>query len=279
MAGLTVEAGEETMEKKYLPEEKMLPLVHIVRRFVAGKGKGQPAAGTVRTVTGYETGIYLTDGGSITINGVRHPLKRYHIRFLRQGDRVSSEPEYTCDSIYFDFGEEDVFYENEMLSAIPSFFAGNESHGFLFQRIAECAKNEETGSAVMLNGLLLQLLGSYYHLTHSRDHYSEVVVACLNYMKEHMGGHVTLAELGTYTGYSPLHVLRLFKDGTGRTPHAHLTNMRISYAKELLTEENTTLAAVASACGFESESHFQSLFKKQTGITPGKYRKSARELY
>ena len=266
------------MERRYLPEEKMLPSIHIVRRFVAEKEQRKPSSGGVRTVTGYETGIYLTDGGSITINGETHRLKPYHIRFLRAGDRVSSEPEYTCDSIYFDFGEEDVFHENEMLSAIPSFFAGNESHAFLFQRIADCARNEVTGSAAMLNGLLLQLLGSYYHLTHSQEDYSEVVVKCLNYMKEHLSGHVTLTELGALTGYSPLHVLRLFKNSTGRTPHACLTNMRITHAKDLLTDGNATLAVIASACGFESESHFQSLFKKQTGITPGKYRKFAREL-
>lgn len=267
------------MDKKYLPEETMLPVIHMVRRFAAKKDMGHPNTKAVRIVKGYETGIYLTTGGSITINGEAHELKRHHIRFLREGDQVSSEPDYTCDSIYFNFGAGDVFYENEMLSAIPSFFMGNESHAFMFQRITEYAKNEETGSVAILHGLLLQLIANYYHLFHSKENYNKVVLDCLDFMKKRMNEHVTLEELGVLTGYSPVHVLRLFKASTGRSPHAHLTNMRIAYAKELLTNENATLATIASACGFESESHFQSLFKKQTGITPGKYRRYTRELY
>lgn len=266
------------MEKGYLPEERMLPAIHLVRRFTASAGQGHPVAKSVRVVKGYETGIYLTNGGSIIINGERHALQRYHIRFLREGDRVSSEPGYTCDSIYFDFGDSGVFYENEMLAAIPSFFMGNESHAFLFQKIAEYAKSGETGAAAAMNGLLLQMISGYYHLLHSKEDYSETVKSCLSYMKEHLGEHITLSDLGDFTGYSALHVLRLFKENTGRTPHAHLTKMRIAYAKELLAEGNDPLAAVASACGFDSESHFQSLFKKQTGITPGKYRKYAMQL-
>lgn len=266
------------MERKYLPEEEMLPSVHMVRRFTAPGDREGSGGKKVRTVSRYETGIYLTNGGSITINGETHGLKRYDIRFLRAGDQVSSEPEYTCDSIYFDFGDDKIFYDNEMLSAIPSFFAGHESHAFLFQRIAECAKNDGTGTIAAANGLLLQLLSSYYQLSHSKESYSEVVVNCLEYMKAHMGEPVTLEELGRVTGYSALHVLRLFKVNTGRTPHAHLTKMRIAYAKELLADEETAMAEIASACGFASESHFQTLFKKQTGITPGKYRKYAREL-
>lgn len=261
-----------------MPEEKMLPAIHIARRFVASADKEPFVGKTVRTVRGYETGIYLTNGGSLTINGETYPLKRYDIRFLREGDQVSSEPEYTCDSIYFNFGDKDCFYENEMLSAIPSFFAGQESHAFLFQRIAEHVRSEETGAAAAANGLLLQLISGYYQLSHSSESYSAVVVKCLEYMKAHMDRHVTLKELGVLTGYSPLHVLRLFKAGTGRTPHAHLTRMRIACARELLCDEDMALAEIASACGFDSESHFQTLFKKQTGITPGKYRKYAREL-
>lgn len=266
------------MEKKYLPEEEMLPVIHMVRRFVATTDKETPGGKSVRTVSGYETGIYLTNGGSITINGVTHRLKRYDIRFLREGDQVTSEPEYTCDSIYFNFGNDKIFHDNEMLSAIPSFFAGQESHAFLFVRIADYAKNVDTGTIAASNGLLLQLLSSYYQLSHSRESYSAVVVKCLEYMKVHMGEHVTLEDLGRITGYSGLHVLRLFKISTGRTPHTHLTKMRIACAKELLADKESSMAEIASACGFASESHFQTLFKKQTGITPGKYRKYAREL-
>jgi AraC family transcriptional regulator len=33
------------------------------------------------------------------------------------------------------------------------------------------------------------------------------------------------------------------------------------------------IAAIAAACGFSGQSHLNAVFKRMTGVTPGKYRK------
>lgn len=266
------------MEKEYLSEAEMLPRVKLVRKFRATE-KAEPGHCTpVRIVEGYETGIYLTDGGEITINEQRHALQQYDVRFLRAGDRVSSRSDYLCQSIYFDFGREDVFHENELLGSIPAFFRGTKENARLFERIDACMRSTETGAAAQMNACMLQLLLDFYAQFHSSETYSAAVLTCIAYMKEHLGEPITLEDMGRATDYSALHLLRLFKRDTQKTPHAYLTALRMAHARELLADGELPIAEIASRCGLESESHFQSLFKRQTGMTPGRYRKQARAL-
>lgn len=260
---------------EYLAEERMLPAVRLVRRFASSE-KVKPGQTTpTRIVTGYETGVYLTDGGEITINGERHALRRYDVRFLREGDAVFSRPEYTCLSIYFDFGEIGVFHHNELLDAIPSYFPGTREMVRLFERIESAAGSGSVGSAAAVNACMLELLLSFYTQFHSRETYCRAVLSCIEYMKDNLAQPISLEDLGRLTDYSALHILRLFKKDTQKTPHAYLTALRMARARELLVNEELPVAEIAAQCGFESESHFQSLFKKQTGMTPGQYRKHA----
>ena len=268
------------MKKVYLPEADMLPRVRLVRTFRCSEKAQMGQSTPLRRVTGYETGIYLTDGGEITINGQTYPLSKYDIRFLREDDEVSSRPDYVCRSIYFGFGEDGVFYENELLASIPSLFHGEKEHARLFERIDACMKSSGTGTGItaQMNAFMLQLLLDFYGKFHSRETFSKAVLVCIEYMKEHISEPVSLEELGRLTDYSALHILRLFKRDTQKTPHAYLTALRMAYARELLAEEDWPIMEIAERCGFESESHFQLIFKRECGMTPGRYRKQARML-
>lgn len=75
------------------------------------------------------------------------------------------------------------------------------------------------------------------------------------------------------TGYHEDHVRRRFKEETGLTPLAYLTNMRLTYAQGLLLQENyVSIVDVAEKCGFGDSFYFSRLFKKQFGMSPLNYR-------
>lgn len=58
----------------------------------------------------------------------------------------------------------------------------------------------------------------------------------------------------------------------------HIRNLRIEKAKALLTEcPEITISETASACGFSDYNYFITVFKKLTGISPGKYRTARRQ--
>jgi AraC family transcriptional regulator len=84
---------------------------------------------------------------------------------------------------------------------------------------------------------------------------------------------VSLLELAQECRLSVTHFVRSFRRSTGVSPHQWLLARRISKAKSLLTESNQTLADIAFACGFSSQSHFTAAFKSSTEVSPGRWRR------
>jgi AraC family transcriptional regulator, regulatory protein of adaptative response / methylphosphotriester-DNA alkyltransferase methyltransferase len=65
---------------------------------------------------------------------------------------------------------------------------------------------------------------------------------------------------------------RLFRQQFGLTPAEYLGRLRLKKAVECLSTAQMNLLNIAFICGFGSLSGFYAHFKKQFGITPGKYR-------
>ena len=57
------------------------------------------------------------------------------------------------------------------------------------------------------------------------------------------------------------------------TPRAYVQHRRVEQAKQLLAESTQSLAQVAVEAGFGTQSRFTSTFKRETGFTPGEYRR------
>lgn len=60
---------------------------------------------------------------------------------------------------------------------------------------------------------------------------------------------------------------------TGKGYKDYVIGLRISYAKELLTQTDLSVADVCEKVGYGNISHFINVFKKSTGFTPAKYRR------
>jgi AraC family transcriptional regulator of arabinose operon len=65
----------------------------------------------------------------------------------------------------------------------------------------------------------------------------------------------------------------LYKTLFGVPFQADIIQMRIDYAKELITCTNLPLEQVAYTCGYTNEVHFYRQFLAKTGMTPGDYRR------
>lgn len=85
---------------------------------------------------------------------------------------------------------------------------------------------------------------------------------------------VSLPELARECRISVPHFVRGFRRSTGTSPHQWLLGRRISKAKELLGWSNLSLAEIALACGFSSQSHFSAAFKSSTTLSPGQWRRA-----
>jgi len=91
------------------------------------------------------------------------------------------------------------------------------------------------------------------------------------YIDAHFAADVSLDDLANQAGRTRYSVLRAFRRNTGMTPHAYLLNRRVEQARRSLAS-GRPLAETAFDCGFCDQSHFTRVFKRHTGVTPGRYR-------
>ena len=69
------------------------------------------------------------------------------------------------------------------------------------------------------------------------------------------------------------HFLRMFRDCYGITPHQFVIDVRLTVARQLLTETEEPVSAICRQTGFESFSSFSGLFRQRFGSSPTSYRK------
>ncbi|MET9251912.1 AraC family transcriptional regulator [Nonomuraea sp. NPDC003709] len=100
------------------------------------------------------------------------------------------------------------------------------------------------------------------------------VRAAVAMMRERLADPVTLADIAGEVHLSVFHLVRVFKEATGVTPHRFLTRLRIEEAKRLLRETDLAIAQVAPRCGFASPGALSAAFLRHTGARPSVYRNS-----
>jgi AraC-like DNA-binding protein len=97
------------------------------------------------------------------------------------------------------------------------------------------------------------------------------------YLAENYAENVALEQLAGLAGLSPFHFSRLFCEQFGMPPHAFQNQVRVARAKSLLLE-GYAVARVAAQTGFADQSHLTRQFKRLTGVTPGHYRQSSKNV-
>jgi AraC family transcriptional regulator len=100
----------------------------------------------------------------------------------------------------------------------------------------------------------------------------ERVQRVCDYVEAHLDDQLTLANLAGVACLSPYHFSRSFKRAVGVGPQRYVMQRRIERAKTLMRRSNQSLAVIAQEVGFADQSHLTSLFRRETGITPGRYR-------
>jgi len=88
-----------------------------------------------------------------------------------------------------------------------------------------------------------------------------------NFTKE-----IPLDQVATLANMSKHSFCRYFKSRTQKTFVQFVNEVRISESCRLITENKLQITNIAFACGFNSLSNFNKIFKSIKGITPSKYR-------
>jgi AraC-like DNA-binding protein len=94
----------------------------------------------------------------------------------------------------------------------------------------------------------------------------------IEHIQQNLDEDLTLAELAAVVYMSPYHFARLFKCSTGLPPHQFVVRQRIARACAFLAAREPSIARISQMVGFGTPSHFTTVLRRVTGITPRGYR-------
>jgi AraC family transcriptional regulator len=99
---------------------------------------------------------------------------------------------------------------------------------------------------------------------------------CLQRVRDYVEGHLdedlSLTVLADIACLSPYHFSRSFKQATGVGPQRYVIQRRLERAKTLMRRTSRPLAFIAQEAGFADQSHLTSIFHREMGVTPGRFR-------
>lgn len=114
---------------------------------------------------------------------------------------------------------------------------------------------------------------SSYSSSHTRGLEDFLV---LNYIQEHIDT-VTLADISRHFGFSLSYCSKLIKNTTGMGFSEWKRALRVRKGERLLVNTTDTINNISLSLGYENTETFIRIFKKETGMTPGQYRKNSQK--
>jgi len=124
----------------------------------------------------------------------------------------------------------------------------------------------------------LELPSSPARRTHRRGGLSPAALRRVHlFVEANIERTIHLDDMARRAGLSPYHFARAFKVSAGVTPRAFVEARRIDRAKQLIHQSHHSLAEIAVASGFGTQSRLTTTFKRRTGFTPAEFRRGRAE--
>ncbi len=186
--------------------------------------------------------------------------------------------EYLCNCIdmimklYFGFAPSGNMNGQELDESVITFtelapYDEIEIYSILMQFIAFCGKNLSTFREI-----------DSVNDSNTLKNNNSLNSVC-NYISEHFTEDISLEQIADYAGFSKYHFERIFSEYTGVTFYQYLLQMRINYAKTLLSNPELSVTDISYQAGFASSTAFTRAFKKVTGYPPSQFRVLNEEKY
>jgi len=94
-----------------------------------------------------------------------------------------------------------------------------------------------------------------------------------DHIVSHCTEDISLESIASSFYVNKCYLSRIFKEVTGFTVNEYINIHRINLAQKLLTTTEMPITEVADACGYESLTYFEKVFRTYREISPLKYRK------
>lgn len=131
----------------------------------------------------------------------------------------------------------------------------------------------------LVSGLVSLLVRLYQHNAQSDAPASkseQLIGRIRQYIEAHYSEDISLPAISCALHINPYYLAHIFKESTGYSPMQYAIRLRIGKAQGLLMYTDYSITKIAGMVGYDNSSHFNAMFTKYIGMSPGKYRKNFR---
>ncbi len=127
-------------------------------------------------------------------------------------------------------------------------------------------------TAVWLSKIMNRFMGAMFDFSDVQN--KDLIYKALEYIRRNYMNKITLETVANEVYLSPGYFSKVFKQEMKINFSNYLSEYRIEKSKILISDKNLELTDISQMVGFEDQSYFTKVFKKTTGQSPGKYRRS-----
>lgn len=103
--------------------------------------------------------------------------------------------------------------------------------------------------------------------------YDPLLTKIINFIEANFRENLTIDYLCSKFHISKNRLYKAFNDNFDSTVNLYITDLRLNFAKSLLSSSDEPVYQVAQNVGIDNYTYFCKLFKKRNGVTPTEYRK------
>lgn len=107
---------------------------------------------------------------------------------------------------------------------------------------------------------------------------SKETYQAMQYIQDNTNAVISIDDVANEVHRSRSFITRHFKTETGNTILEYIVEAKIKEAKRLLRYSKRSIPSIANYLCFSSQPYFQTVFKKQTSMTPAEYRRKNSHL-
>lgn len=96
-----------------------------------------------------------------------------------------------------------------------------------------------------------------------------------SYIDQNYKNELNLAVISQELQISTFYLSHIFRQETGYSPIQYIINRRIGEAQNLLIQTDISINTISQMVGYPNTNYFNYLFKKHTGMSPGRFRQNA----
>ncbi|MFG6346699.1 MAG: AraC family transcriptional regulator [Lachnospiraceae bacterium] len=161
----------------------------------------------------------------------------------------------------------------------PAFLAGNEQTESIFSAFYDQPEKLALPyQKIKVLELLLYLTKMEFtpqnKLVEYQFELTEIIRKIHDQLLHHIEQRITIEELSRQYLINPTTLKNAFKSVYGTSIAAHIKEHRMRQAAKLLKETNKSIAEIAQAVGYDSQSKFTAAFKTYFEVLPKEYRKN-----